>query len=149
MASVPVPELPQYRVTLFFGPEPVKARPSRVCCVFNVKKRSWKGGVQIAVELEEDQLACAGQTIGFEAWLNKLLDGFSKDERENYQSRAHDLFVQGLCALKLDLALEAGIRQENGCLAGDALVTELDHALSERMERIKSQILTELDLASG
>ena len=50
MSSVPIPELPQYRVTLFFGPEPVKARPSRVCCVFNVKKRSWKGGVQIAVE---------------------------------------------------------------------------------------------------
>jgi len=57
--------------------------------------------------------------------------------------------VKGLCALKLDIALEAGIQQENGCLAGDALVRELDHALSERMERIKSQILTELDLASG
>ena len=149
MSSVPIPELPQYRVTLFFGPEPVKARPSRVCCVFNVKKRSWKGGVQIAVELEEDQFSCAYQTIGFEAWLNKRLNGFPKDERANYQSRAHDLFVQGLCALKLDLALEAGIRQENGCLTGDALVSELDHALSERMERIKSQILTELDLASG
>src|SRR5207302_11183500 len=111
--------------------------------------RSWKGGVQIAVELEEDQLACACQTIGFEAWLNKLLSGFTKDERDNYQSRAHDLLVQGLCALKLDVALEAGIRQANGCLAGDALISELDHALSERMERIKSQILTELDLASG
>ena len=149
MSSVPIPELPQYRVTLFFGPEPVKARPSRVCCVFNVKKRSWKGGVQIAVELEEDQFSCAYQTIGFEAWLNKRLNGFPKDERANYQSRAHDLFVQGLCALKLELALEAGIRQENGCLPGDALVSELDQALSERMERIKSQILTELDLASG
>ncbi len=63
MSSVPTPELPQYRVTLFFGPQPVKATPSRVCCVFNVKKRSWKGGVQIAVELEEDQLARARQMM--------------------------------------------------------------------------------------
>ena len=149
MSSVPIPELPQYRVTLFFGPEPVKARPSRVCCVFNVKRRSWKGGVQIAVELDEDQLARACQTIGFEGWLKKVLAGIPAGERHDYQSRAQDLLVQGLCALKLNLALEAGIRQENGCLAGDTLVRELDHALSERMERIKSQILTELDLAEG
>ena len=149
MSSVPIPELPQYRVTFFFGPEPVKARPSRLCCVFNVKKRSWKGGVQIAVELEEDQLASARQTIGFEAWLKMVLAGIPAGDRHDYQSRAQDLLVQGLCALKLNLALEAGIRQENGCLAGNALVRELDRTVSERMERIKSQILTELDLAEG
>jgi len=149
MSSVPTPELPQYRVTLFFGPDPVKTIPTRVCCVFNVKKRSWKGGVQIAVELEENQLARARQTIGFGDWLEEMLAGLPENERDDYQSRAQDLLVQGLCALKLDLALEAGIRQENGCLAGDALVKELDCVVSERMERIKSQILTELDLAQG
>ncbi|MGH7205197.1 MAG: hypothetical protein ACREI2_03185 [Nitrospiraceae bacterium] len=149
MASVPTPELPQYRVTLFFGPEPLKAPPSRVCCVFNVKKRSWKGGVQIVVELEEDQLARARQTIGFEGWLNKVVDGLPEGERDDYQSRAHDLLVQGLCALKLDLAIDVGIRQENGCIAGDALVKELDQAVSDQRARIQSQILTELDLAEG
>lgn len=149
MASVPTPELPQYRVTLFFGPEPLKATPSRVCCVFNVKKRSWKGGVQIVVELEEDQLARARQTIGFEGWLNKVVDGLPEGERDDYQSRAHDLLVQGLCALKLDLAIDVGIRQENGCIAGDALVKELDQAVSDQRARIQSQILTELDLAEG
>lgn len=149
MSSVPTPELPQYRVTLFFGPEPVKATPSRVCCVFNVKKRSWKGGVQIAVELEEDQLARARQTIGFEDWLKHVLAGIPDDERDDYQSRAQDLLVQGLCSLKLDLAVEVGIRQENGCLAGDALVKELDQAVSDQGARIQSQILTELDLEEG
>lgn len=149
MASVPTPELPQYRVTLFFGPEPVKATPSRVCCVFNVKKRSWKGGVQVVVELEEDQLARARQTIGFEGWLNKVLDGLPEGERDDYQSRAHDLLVQELCALKLDLAIEVGIRQENGSIAGDALVKELDQAVSDQRAWIQSQILTELDLAEG
>ncbi len=149
MSSVPIPELPQYRVTLFFGPEPVKATPSRVCCVFNVKKRSWKGGVQIAVELEEDQLARARQTIGFEDWLENVLAGIPDDERDDYQSRAQDLLVQGLCSLKLDLAVEVGIRQENGCLAGDALVKELDQAVSDQRARIQSQILTELDLEEG
>lgn len=149
MASVPTPELPQYRVTLFFGPEPVKATPSRLCCVFNVKKRSWKGGVQIVVELEEDQLARARQTIGFEDWLNKVLDGLPEGERDDFQSRAQDLLVQGLCALKLDLALDAGIRQENRCLAGDALVKELDQAVPDQRAQIQSQILMELDLAEG
>ena len=38
---------------------------------------------------------------------------------------------------------------DSSAFAGDTLVRELDHALSERMERIKSQILTELDLAEG
>lgn len=149
MASVPTPELPQYRVTLFFGPEPVKATPSRVCCVFNVKKRSWKGGVQIVVELEEDQLARARQTIGFEGWLNKVLDGLPEGERDDYQSRAQDLLVQGLCALKLNLALDVGIRQENGYLVGDVLVKELDRVVSDQRAQIQTQILTELDLAEG
>ena len=149
MSSVPTPELPQYRVTLFFGPEPVKATLSRVCCVFNVKKRSWKGGVQIVVELDEDQLARARQTIGFEGWLKKVLAGIPVDERADYESRAHDLLVQGLCALKLDLALAAGIPQQNGRLAGDTLVGELDRTVSEQRAGLQLQILTELDLAEG
>lgn len=146
MSSVPTPPLPQYRVTLFFGPEPVEARPSRQSCVFNVKKRSWKGGVQIAVEVEERQLAKAKETIGFEGWLMDVLAGIPTAERPAYESRAWDLFVQGVCALKLDLALEAGIRQENHTIEANSLAKELDHAVSEQAARIKSQILAELDL---
>jgi hypothetical protein len=146
MTSVPVPQLPPYRITLFYGPEPVDARPCCLCCVFNVKKRSWKGGVQVVVEVDEDQLCRARTAIGFTDWLASALDGMAGDERSDYERRAHDLFVQGLCALKLDLATEAGIPQENRRVGSETLVGELDRAVPGQAERIKSQILAELDL---
>jgi len=45
-----------FRVTFFFGPDNVPGRPEVLICVFNVKKRSWKGGVQVGVELTDEQL---------------------------------------------------------------------------------------------
>ncbi|MDA2910311.1 hypothetical protein MYX04_05215 [Nitrospiraceae bacterium AH_259_D15_M11_P09] len=146
MSSVPVPQIPQYRVTLFFGPEPLNRQPTGVSCVFNVKKRSWKAGVQVAVEMEEEQLARTRQVIGFEDWLKEELRVVPLAERDQYDSRARDLFVQGVCALKLALALEAGLRQENRNLTVETLVNELDHALPRQADRLKSQILAELDL---
>ncbi|MFQ5930982.1 MAG: hypothetical protein ACE5MM_01100 [Nitrospiraceae bacterium] len=146
MSSVPVPQIPQYRVTLFFGPEPLKGQPSGVSCVFNVKKRSWKAGVQVAVEIEEGQLAKARQVVGFEDWLKGELDVVPEAERDQYDGRARDLFVQGMCALKLDLALEAGLRQETRNLTLEMFVSELNHALPRQADRLKSQILAELDL---
>lgn len=149
MSSVPTPQLPQYRITLFYGPEPVEGRPSRVRCIFNVKKRSWKGGVQAAVELDEQQLAGARQVVGFEIWLKAILAEVPEAERGDYESRARDLFAQGVCALKLDLAIEAGIRQENHCIEAGSLVGELAREVAKQADRIKSRILAELDLAEG
>ena len=149
MSSVPTPQLPQYRITLFYGPEPVQGRPSRVRCIFNVKKRSWKGGVQVAVELDEQQLAGARQVVGFEIWLKAILAEVREAERGDYESRARDLFAQGVCALKLDLAIEAGIRQENHCIEAGSLVGELAREVAKQADRIKSRILAELDLAEG
>src|SRR3970282_2096815 len=119
MASSPqtAPEVPQYRITFFYGPEPVEHRPGLLGCTFNVKKRSWKGGVQVAVEVEESQAARARDTIGFEAWLKRLLATLLDAERSDYESRARDLFVQHLGGLKLDLAIEAGLQQENSRVA--------------------------------
>ncbi len=146
MSSVPIPQLPLYRVTLFYGPEPVEPCPSRLRCVFNVKKRSWKGGIQVVVEVEESQLALARQAIGFDAWLTALLASVPRNEQEEYERRGRDLFVQSICALKLDLALEGGIQQENTCLGGEKLVRELSRSVSERVDRIRSYVSTELDL---
>lgn len=146
MASLASPQLPQYRVTLFYGPEPVEGHPSRVSCVFNVKKRSWKGGVQVAVEMEEGQLARARQAIGFQPWLKAALAGVPVAERGDYESRAQDLFAQGLCSLKLDLAVEAGIAQENQTIRAEAWADEVDRAALAQADRIKTQILAELDL---
>jgi hypothetical protein len=141
------PDVPHYRITFFYGPEPAGDRPGLLCCTFNVKKRSWKGGVQIAVEVEEDQAARARQTVGFEAWLAKILSTLLDGERADFESRARDLFVQHLCALKLDLAIEAGLQQENSRVPGGAFMKELDAAVPKRRDRLLSNILAELDVA--
>jgi hypothetical protein len=147
MSSQPGPELPPYRITLFYGPESVEAHPSHVVCVFNVKKRSWKGGVQVAVELDEAQVSNAKQALAFEPWLRKALASIAAEERPTYESRAQDLFIQSLCSLKLDLAIEAGIQQENGRIAAEAFADELLRAVAQQADRLKTQILAELDLA--
>jgi len=136
----------QYRVTLFFGPEPVEGPPPRLRCVFNVKKRSWKGGVQVAVEMEDAQLARARQATGFDSWLQAALSGVAEAERGGYERRAQDLFAQALCSLKLDVAIETGLPQENRTIAAGALVDEVDRAVPSQADRIKAQILAELDI---
>ncbi len=149
MASTPqpAPDIPQYRITFFYGPEPIEGRPGLLCCTFNVKKRSWKGGVQIAVEVDERQVARARDAVGFETWLKRILSTLLDGERADFESRARDLFVQHLCALKLDLAIEAGLQQENSRVAADAFTRELDAAVPQRKDRLLAAILAELDLA--
>lgn len=146
MPSTPTPQLPLFRITLFYGPEPGKSRPSCLRCVFNVKKRSWKGGVQVTVEVGESQLAAARRAVGFEDWLKGVLADLPEDERQDYESRASDLFVQAVCAMKLDLAIEGGIRQDNASIASETLMSELDQAVSAQADRIKAAILTDLDV---
>ncbi|MGH7251070.1 MAG: hypothetical protein ACREIK_04370 [Nitrospiraceae bacterium] len=149
MSPVSTPQLPPYRITLFYGPEPVAGHPSRVSCVFNVKKRSWKAGVQVVIELDERQLAHARRVSGFEVWLQEVLTAVPEADRAGYEGRAGDLFVQGVCALKLALAIEAGIRQENQSIRAEALARELADEVLEQAKRLKSQVLAELDLAAG
>jgi len=141
------PDVPQYRITLFYGPEPVEDRPGLLCCTFNVKKRSWKGGVQVAVEVGEEQVARARAITGFEAWLKRILSMLLDAERGDYESRARDLFVQHLCALKLDLAIEAGLQQESGRLGAEAFRKELEAAAPAHKDRLLANILAELDLS--
>jgi len=140
------PDVPQYRITFFYGPEQVENRPGLLCCTFNVKKRSWKGGVQVAVEVGERQVARAQDTAGFEAWLTRLLLTLPDAERSDYESRARDLFVQHLCALKLDLAIEAGLQQESSRVAIGAFMAELDAAVTKRKDRLFANIRGELDV---
>lgn len=142
-----VPELPQYRITFFYGPEPVEGRSGLLCCTFNVKKRSWKGGVQIVIEVDERQAAKARDTVGFEEWLARILSTLLDGERADFESRARDLFVQHLCALKLDLAIGAGLRQENSRVTAEAFTKELDAAVPQRKDRLISHVLAELDLS--
>jgi hypothetical protein len=150
MTSSPqsAPEVPRYRITLFYGPEPVGDRPGILCCTFNVKKRSWKGGVQIAVEVEAAQVARAKQVAQFERWRGKILSTLLDGERADYENRADDLFVQQLCAVKLDCAIEAGIKQESCRLAAGSFAQELEAAVPVRTDEMLHRILTELDLST-
>jgi hypothetical protein len=135
----------EFRITFFFGPEEVSAAAA-VRCVFNVKKRSWKGGVQITVELAGVQL----EALRDRGQLGELVEMVrAKVEPEtfvDYESRARDLFTQLVCREKLDLAIEAGINQENQTVAAEAFTEELDRAVISRVGAIRQAILTELDL---
>src|SRR6266849_1512278 len=99
----------ELRITFFFGPEVAPDRPGVLRCVFNVKKRSWKGGVQVTVELGELQL----ERLRDRGQLGELIEMIrAKVEPETfaeYELRAFDLFTQQVCRAKLNLAIRGGI----------------------------------------
>ncbi len=142
-----VPRSPQYRITLFYGPETVDDNPPRHSCIFNVKKRSWKSGVQVVVEVTNAQLATLNLVTEFEPWMGTVLARVPVEEQTDYASRARDLFIQGICSLKLDLAIDRGLAQENQPLSATELVEELGSAVPHKIEFLRTHILSELDLA--
>lgn len=135
-----------FRVTLFVGPQPVKGRPFSSSCVFNVKKRSWKGGIQVAVAITQSQIDTLSTDVGFSRWLAQTLIDLSDEDRPSHQERAHELFIQAACWCKLDLALQSGIAQENQCLADDTWIVEVRDTVIKRTNFITSYIASELDL---
>lgn len=139
-------DLAQFRVTLFVGPESVEGKPFTQHCVFNVKKRSWKGGIQVAVEVSDGQLDDAQRTLDFQPWLEKTLRMAPQADRASIQERALEYFVQALCRCKLDVMLQSGISQTNQCLAVDTFTLPLQQVAQQRTNDIQSYILTELDL---
>ena len=136
----------QFRVTLFVGPQPVEGKPSTQSTVFNVKKRSWKGGIQVSVEVSQPQLDAIGSAVGFPQWSAETVATAPPAERLSYQDRAQELFVQAVSRCKLDLLLAAGVAQENQRLAADTFVEELNRAVMARRDFITSHVATELDL---
>ncbi|MEK6584835.1 MAG: hypothetical protein AAB314_00810 [Nitrospirota bacterium] len=139
-------DVPSYRVTFFFGPEPVEGRPDVLACVFNVKKRSWKAGIQISVEMRTDQLAGLQQKMRLADRLAKSLMALDPQERPHYQERIADCFAQAVCWCKLDLRLQAGVVQENQRIQVDELFIELDQEANNRADDVLAYILGELDL---
>ncbi len=146
MASLRSPETPAYRITLFYGPEADPGPPLIHRCVFNVKKRSWKGGVQVAVEVEDRQVRRAEAALKLDEWLQTILAGLQAAEHARYEARARELFLQGICLIKLTLALE-GLRQENSSIPADRFAAAVDQAVAAQGDQLKRDILSELDLA--
>ncbi len=138
----------QFRVTFFFGPEPVEHRPDHLRCVFNVKKRSWKGGVQVGIDVAQDHLAQAREQIGFSSWIREQLQEMSSEDQDQIARRADELFIQSLCTCALNLALHAGIEQENQVIAAETFATELQRIIQEQPEQVTDRIRLELDLGA-
>jgi hypothetical protein len=140
------PELPSYRVTLFFGPESVEGESGAQACVFNVKKRSWKAGVQVSVEIGQEQLARLSHKVRLADRLGEVTMTLAPEECLVHQVRAGDLFVQAVTWCKLDLCLRAGLTQENQRVPAADFVPELDQSVLARAEYVVAYVLTELDL---
>jgi len=146
MAIEHAPEPSQFRVTLFVGPQPVEGKPFTSSCVFNVKKRSWKGGIQVAVVITRSQIDTLSIDVDFSRWLALALIDLTDADRLSHQKRAYELFIQAVCRCKLDLALQSGITQENQCLADDTWIPEVRDSVIKRTNFITSYIASELDL---
>ena len=139
-------DLTHYRVTFFFGPDATEHRPDHVRCVFNVKKRSWKGGIQVAVDVPQNHLAQARERIGYSTRLGDFLQQVRQEEYGEVRRRADDLFVQALCTCTLNLALHAGLEQQNQTIAAEAFEAELNQVIDEQPEQLIEPIRLELDL---
>jgi len=146
MTTRPSPRVPLYRITLFYGPEYLEGSPQTIQCVFNVKKRSWKGGVQIVVDVDQLQFARVRGALQFDKWLEGILVQLPEDFRSESAERANDLFAQQVCLMKLQQAIQQGVRQENTTLEREVLVKELDEITTQEADQIKNQVLTELDV---
>jgi len=144
MSTIPSP--PDHRITLFYGPEEVPGTPSYLRCTFNVKKRSWKGGIQVAVEISHSQLLSAQGTLDFEPWLQAVLDPLPEEDTSCYDGQIRDVLVQKLCELKLGLAIARGLSQTNQHLLASDFQPELDTTVLHYAASLKTTILTEVDL---
>ena len=136
----------EFRITFFFGPDNVPDRPDVLSCVFNVKKRSWKGGVQVSVELTEEQLTRLREIGQLDELIEMIRAKAEPEDFSGYERQARDLFIQKVCWAKLDLAIASGITQENQTIAACALMEEVERQVLAEKGRIHQTILSELDI---
>ncbi|MBS0168556.1 MAG: hypothetical protein JSR29_20945 [Nitrospira sp.] len=146
MMTAPAHDIVVYRVSFFFGPEPVEGKPDVLACLFNVKKRSWKAGIQVAVEVSSSHLSAIERRIQLTDRLAKIFATMEPQERADYQERSGEIFVQAVCRKKLDLQLLSGLAQNNQRIPAEGLMVELDQAISEHPEHLIFYILDELGL---
>lgn len=146
MASTAVPESPHYRITFFFGPEAVNQDGRHWKCVFNVKKRSWKGGIQVTVDVTAEQITHGKAACGLMTWVEGVVSAAPINERTVLSQRIDELFIQALCAWKLDLVVQDGLSQENQTIPADVCSEQLESAGDSFRSRIISYLCAELDL---
>lgn len=148
MTPTTLPEHAPFRITLFFGPEEAGEDGGNWRCVFNVKKRSWKGGVQVSVDIPRTQVERLSASLHLAAWTGDMLARVQEDERPALHQRIQEVFIQMLCSRKLDLALQSGVEQQNQEIPAQALIAELDRVAESERERdlLFASLRAELDL---
>ena len=146
MSDLTTPKIFQYRITLFYGPERGESDSDVLYCVFNVKRRSWKGGVQVVVEMTQTQVSRLRDLLDVDQWLQTSLAHLQEPEQEDYLERGQYLFIQHICLIKLQLAIGVGLHQENSRIPKDFLVTELDEAVEKDLSSVREGVLQELDI---
>ncbi len=146
MSMLSPPQIPLFRITLFYGPDAVEGTSDTIHCVFNVKKRSWKGGVQVDIVVENHQIQQLQAGLVFQAWIEEHLREVPLDQQEDFLKTGYDLFIQFICFHKLEVYIQQGIKQENTQVPGDVLMAQTDEIVYREAENIKQQILVELDL---
>ncbi len=146
MSLLSPPPIPLFRITLFYGPDVFEGDSETIHCVFNVKKRSWKGGVQVDIVVGRNQIQRLESTFRFQPWLEELLLVVPSRDREDYLKQGSDLFIQFICFHKLETYIRQGIKQENIQVSSEWLVSETDLAVQREAENIKQQIMVELDV---
>ena len=146
MSLLSPPKIPLFRITLFYGPEAIEGTSDTIHCVFNVKKRSWKGGVQVDIVVENHQIQQLDSGLVFQSWLEEHLHELPSDQQEDYVKKGYDLFIQFICFHKLEVYIQQGIKQENTQVPGEVLMAQTDEVVYREAENIKQQILVELDL---
>ncbi len=125
-----------------------ETNPDIVYCVFNVKKRSWKGGIQLVVEIAQPLASRFKRILEWETWLRNVLGHLPHKDYDDYFQRGQDLFLQYLCQAKLQLAIEGGLRQETTLLSHDVLSRELEEAVRQNGQALKETLFAELDVPS-
>lgn len=146
MSLLSPPQIPLFRITLFYGPEAFEGASETIHCVFNVKKRSWKGGVQVDVVVGGSQIQQLEETVAFQSWLEEFLQVVPSNHREGYRRQGYDLFMQFICFHKLGIYIQQGIKQENTQVSASVLTSETYEMIQREAEKIKQQIMVELDI---
>ena len=146
MSLLSPPQIPLFRITLFYGPEEIEGTSDTIHCVFNVKKRSWKGGVQVDIVVDKSQIQRLEKTLGFSAWIDEILRVVPSQDREDYTKRGFDLFSQFICFHKLEMYIRQKIKQENTQMPASCLIVETEEVIKQETEKIKQQIMVELDV---
>ena len=84
--------------------------------------------------------------LAFQPWIEDCLRKVPGDEQDNYRKQGYDLFIQFICFHKLEIYILKGIKQENTLVARDVLIPETYEVIQREAEKIKQQIIVELDI---